>query len=64
MAHEAQANFMEAARVKERLQKLGEEFEKRKLQELKNKHQNEKDALENEFQKELNSCTDFWGDET
>ena len=32
------------------------------MQELKSKHQNEKDQLENEFQKELNSCTDFWGD--
>ena len=62
MAHEAQGDFMQAARVKDRLQKLGEEFEKRKLNDLKNKHQNEKDALENEFQKELNSCTDFWGD--
>ena len=53
---------MEAARVKERLHNLGVEFEKQKLKELKNKHQSEKDQLENEFQKELNSCTDFWGD--
>lgn len=27
---------------------------------VRQKHQNEKDALENEFQKELNSCNDFW----
>lgn len=62
ISHESQGDFMEAARVKDRLKKLGEEFEKRKLADLKSKHQNEKDALENEFQKELNSCTDFWGD--
>lgn len=60
IVHEQQGNFMEAARVKERLHKLGEEFERRKLSELRQKHQNEKDQLENEFQKELNSCNEFW----
>lgn len=57
---EDNGDFMEASRIKEKIHRLGEEFYRRKLIELKNKHQNEKDQLENEFQRELNQCNDFW----
>jgi len=46
--------------VKERINSLGERFYRRKLMDLKVKHQSEKDQLENEFQKELNDCNSFW----
>lgn len=43
---ESEGNFLEAAKVKDKLHKLGEEFERRKLIELRQKHHQEKDQLE------------------
>jgi hypothetical protein len=57
---ENEGNYLEAAKVKDKLHKLGEEFERRKLIELRQKHHQEKDQLEMDFQKELDSCNQFW----
>ena len=46
--------------IKEQIHSLGERFYKTKLMALKQNHQMQKDALENEFQKELNECNEFW----
>jgi len=51
---------MKASKIKEKLQKLGEEFERRKLIELRQNHQIEKENLEADFQRELSNCNDFW----
>lgn len=46
--------------IKTEIHSLGERFYKTKLMALKQNHQMQKDALENEFQKELNECNEFW----
>merc|ERR1712159_358646 len=57
---EQTGNFMEAARLKEKINKLGEDFYRRKMSESRQKHQGQKDLLEGEFQKELTQCEEFW----
>ena len=57
---EQEGRFLEAASVKDRLTELGQDFERRKLMELRQKHHEEKDQLELDFQKELDSCNQFW----
>jgi len=37
-----------------------ERMDKKKLNYIKQNHQEQKDQLENEFQKELNECNEFW----
>merc|ERR1711904_670275 len=51
---------MEAAKLKEKIHKLGDQFEMRKMTETKQRHLNMRDALEGEFQKELSHCEEFW----
>jgi len=46
--------------IKSEIHSLGERYYKTKLMALKQNHQMQKDGLENEFQKELNECNEFW----
>lgn len=50
----------EAAQVKDNLEKLGQDFEKRKVIELNQKHESEKSQIEEKFKEEMMKFESFW----
>lgn len=55
--------FVEAGRIKDHLTKLGEEYVRVSLHMLREKQQSEKEGLENEYEKEINSLNGRWEEE-
>ena len=58
--YEKQNRFFDAAKVKDKLTLLGEEFVRMSLYSLREKQKEEKQSLEEEYERELNELNEIW----
>lgn len=58
--HEANGNFLEAASLKEKIERLGQDLERRRIQDINQKQQAEREKIEAAFKQEMANFENFW----